>query len=115
MRLIFISAILLAASGCSLLEPWVYRLPIVQGNLIDQEQVDKLQPGMTPKQVLYVLGTPQTLDPFKQAIWRYDYHFISAKREESHKTLVVYFENGHLARLEGDFDFSHFVREEPRG
>ncbi|RMH33418.1 MAG: outer membrane protein assembly factor BamE [Gammaproteobacteria bacterium] len=102
MRIILIS-MALALAGCQLIDPLVYRLTISQGNLIDQEQVDKLSPGMTKEQVRFVLGTPQTQDPFKHDVWNYDFHFINARGQKDTDKLRVYFANNKLVRIEGDF------------
>ena len=53
-----LTAVLLL-SACSSLEfPGVYKLTIQQGNIVSQEMVDRLKPGMTRSQVQFVLGNP---------------------------------------------------------
>ena len=47
-------ALLLSISGCF---PWLYRIEVQQGNVIDQEQLDKLESGMNHDQVIFLLGT----------------------------------------------------------
>ena len=42
--------------------PGVHRFPIQQGNIVTQDMIDQLQPGMTRAQVRYVLGTPMIAD-----------------------------------------------------
>jgi outer membrane protein assembly factor BamE len=51
--------IVLAASllsACNILAP--YRAEVQQGNVVTQEMIAKLQPGMTRSQVRFALGTP---------------------------------------------------------
>ena len=57
----------LAASGC------VYRMDIQQGNLLDREQVDQVEVGMTRSQVRFLLGTPMVIDSFNADRWDYVY------------------------------------------
>ncbi|MGH8664824.1 MAG: outer membrane protein assembly factor BamE, partial [Burkholderiales bacterium] len=43
-----------------------YRMDIQQGNVVTQEMVAKLKPGMTRQQVRFVMGTPPIADAFHQ-------------------------------------------------
>jgi outer membrane protein assembly factor BamE len=89
----------LATAGCS-----VFRLATVQGNVLEQKQVDQLQTGMTPDQVRYLLGTPLLQDSFNPDHWDYVYYYRSPKSQTQQRTLSLYFENGHLARIVGQDD-----------
>jgi outer membrane protein assembly factor BamE (lipoprotein component of BamABCDE complex) len=53
--------------------PGVYRATIQQGNVITQEMVDRLQPGMTPSQVRFILGEPILGNTFRDERWDYVY------------------------------------------
>ena len=65
-------AAVLILSACSTLEfPGVYKLTIQQGNIVSQEMVDRLKPGMTRSQVQFVLGNPVLADSFEQDRWNY--------------------------------------------
>ena len=55
--------------------PLVYRMDIQQGNMVDQEMLDRLKPGMTKKDVKFILGTPLLIDPFHADRWDYVYSF----------------------------------------
>jgi outer membrane protein assembly factor BamE len=101
--------LLLAAllTGCSLGElrnPFsVYRIDIPQGNIVNQEMVDQLQPGMNKRQVRFVMGTPLILDTFEPDRWDYLRSLEtrrSKKRTQEHVSL--FFENDRLVRIEGD-------------
>jgi outer membrane protein assembly factor BamE len=46
----------LLGTGC------VYRMDIQQGNLLDAEQIDQVEVGMTRSQVRFLLGTPMVID-----------------------------------------------------
>jgi hypothetical protein len=47
----------LATMGCA-----VHKIDIQQGNVVTQEMIDRLKPGMTKRQVAFVLGTPPVVD-----------------------------------------------------
>jgi outer membrane protein assembly factor BamE len=51
----------------------VYRLDIQQGNLVTQEQVAKVKPGMSRLDVRNLLGTPLLQDAFNANRWDYLY------------------------------------------
>ena len=41
-------------SGCTF--PGVYKLNVQQGNIVTQDMLDQLEPGMTERQVIYLMG-----------------------------------------------------------
>lgn len=86
---------------CLALGACVFRLPTVQGNVIEQKQVDQLEIGMTPDQVRFLLGTPLVQGSFDPNRWDYVYYFRSSRGEETQRSLNLYFENDKLARIVG--------------
>ena len=60
-------------SGCHFSFPKVANVPVQQGNVITQEMVDRLKPGMTRRQVAFVMGEPVVRDPFNPDRWDYVY------------------------------------------
>ena len=86
--------------------PGVYRLNIPQGNIITQEMIDQLRPGLTKRQVNFILGTPLIKDTFDQDRWDYIYSYQQGGGERIQETLTVYFENNQLTRFAGDFEQS---------
>lgn len=90
----------LLVSGCGLL----YRQPIFQGNLLEKTAIDQLQAGMDRQQVMVLLGTPSIRDPFHHDRWDY----VASQRigrtgAPEVKTMTLWFENGQLARWEGEY------------
>lgn len=83
--------------------PGVYKISIVQGNVITQEMVDQLRPGMTKRQVMFVMGSPLVRDPFHQDRWDYVYNFEPGGGTRGGERLTVYFIDDLLVRFEGDF------------
>lgn len=74
-----------------LLEP--YRVDVVQGNVVTQEVMAQIQPGLGRMQVREILGTPLLADPFHQDRW--DYVFtIRRQGVPDQKRLVTVFFKG---------------------
>ena len=88
-----------AIAGCGL----VYTPDVQQGNLLDKKNVDQLQPGMTKRQVLVLLGTPSVISPFDQDRWDYVSTFSHRGKAMTKRTLTLTFNNDTLVRTEGDF------------
>lgn len=98
------SALLSSCGGVtSFAFPGVYRINIPQGNIITQEMVDQLRPGLTKRQVNFILGTPMLKDTFNQDRWDYVYSFQAGGGERLQERLTVYFENNELTHFTGDF------------
>ena len=79
-----------------------YRIPIQQGNVLEQERVNQLQPGMAKRQVRYLMGTPMLVDPFHQDRWDYLYRLRPPRGEVEERRVSLFFENDQLVRIEGD-------------
>ncbi len=82
---------------------FIYHQPVQQGSVLEQKDIDLLQPGMTKRQVSLVIGTPAVISPFKQDRWDYVFTFRNKDDDVERKNFTVYFENGALARTEGDY------------
>ena len=81
--------------------PGVYRIDIQQGNVIEQEMLDKLQPGMAKDQIHFIMGTPTIVDPFRNDRWEYIYTFSKGGNRRQQRHITIYFEEDKLAYLEG--------------
>jgi len=99
--------ILIAIAGCgqmpevpTMVSP--YRIDIQQGNVVTQEMVDKLKPGMTRSQVRFALGSPLIVDPFRTDRWDYVYTYQKQGRKVEHRRIIVIFQDDKLLRVEGD-------------
>lgn len=116
MRLALISLIIcsLFATGCSWVKfPGVRKVEIQQGNIVDQEMIDKLRPGMTQSQVQFVLGTPLVVDTFNKKRWDYFYSRTTSAGAETEELVTIYFDDeGNLKRMTGDYLPSSAIAEE---
>ncbi|HEX8962951.1 MAG TPA: outer membrane protein assembly factor BamE [Rhodocyclaceae bacterium] len=86
------------------ISPWLhpYRIDVRQGNLVTQDMVAQLKPGLTKDQVRYVLGTPMLTDLFHADRWDYVYRLQKGDGEVQQRRLAVFFQDGKLVRLGGD-------------
>ena len=92
-----ILASLAVSSGC------VYRLNIAQGNLIEQEDLDQVEVGMTRNQVRFLLGTPMIDDPFHKDRWDYVYFLKIGREDATFKRWVsVVFEDNVVSEIRKD-------------
>lgn len=101
-KLLLTIVTVLFLSGCTQF-PGVYKLDIPQGNVIDQEMVDKLQPGMTPNQVQFIMGTPIIEDTFNANRWDYIYTMKKPDQTPTQSRVSLFFANGTLSNIKGDY------------
>ncbi len=97
---------LLVFTACSIPRlqfPGVYKIDIQQGNIITQEMIDQLRPGMTKRQVTFVMGTPLIRDPFDQDRWDYVYNYQPGGGVRGQERVTMFFENDLLTHFTGDF------------
>ncbi|MBI3574892.1 MAG: outer membrane protein assembly factor BamE [Gammaproteobacteria bacterium] len=81
----------------------VHKLDIQQGNVVTQEMVDRLKPGMTRAQVRFVLGTPPVTDAFHRDRWDYFYSFkVGAEGVAETRRLTLTFQDDVLRSVQGD-------------
>jgi len=77
-----------------------YRIDIVQGNAITQEQAALVKPGLNRQQVREVLGTPLIADPFHANRWDYIFTLRRPGAELQRRSVVVTFENDVVKSIE---------------
>lgn len=81
-----------------------YRIDVQQGNVLTQEMVSQLRPGLTRDQVRFVLGTPLLVDMFHADRWDYVYSLQKGRSNEiERRRFTVFFDaDGKLYRVAGD-------------
>jgi len=92
--LLFISLSLLSA--CDYI---VYKPDVTQGNLLSEEIVAKIEPGMTKEQVVYILGPAMLIDTFHQNRWDYLYDNKPTRGEHTRYHLVIFFEDNKVREI----------------
>ena len=111
MKYIYVAFMAFSVGGCSLSQlklpelkiPRVYKLSVQQGNVITQEMVDRLKPGMTRNQVEFVMGKPVLGDPFNDNQWVYIYTLEVPDYFNQVFKMVLAFEDDTLATISGDY------------
>ncbi len=104
MRILLIALAITCITACSAIGfPGVYRIDVEQGNIVTQEKADQLQPGMSRRQVRFILGTPLVEDSFNRDRWDYIYTRRNGLEVLADESLTVFFEGDSLSRVEGDY------------
>lgn len=95
-------------SGCARLKNFSlkpYKINIQQGNYLEDEDVDMVEPGMTRSQVRFLLGTPMVADIFNKNRWDYVYYLkIGRSGDVYRRHFIVYFEGDEAVRIEKILD-----------
>ena len=114
--LILMIASLCLLSGCGISNikiPKLYKVAIQQGNVVTQDMVDKLKPGMTRRQVAFVMGEPVIQDPFDDTKWVYLYSIDVPGVFSQESRLILFFdENDLLTVISGDYAPSDATAEQ---
>jgi outer membrane protein assembly factor BamE len=103
-RITVVLLLVAALSACSTFRfPGVHRITIQQGNVVTQQMVDRLKPGMTKSQVKFVLGNAVIDDQLEAGRWDYVYSIQLPSGGVIRKVLSVYFVEERLSHFIGDF------------
>ncbi len=114
-QLASITFMLFALSACSTPElpslsslpgptdlPFIHKLDVQQGNVVDQEMLARLQPRMDKKKVQFIMGTPVIHDTFNAHRWDYLYTFTPGGGETERRLITLVFDGDELDHIEGD-------------
>jgi outer membrane protein assembly factor BamE len=110
-RLVWVMALALTLGACAsgsgpassvgaTLRP--YKVDILQGNVLTQEQVQSLQVGMAREQVRDILGTPLLTSVFHANRWDYVFTLKSQGQANQRRQFSVWFKDNRLERFSGD-------------
>ena len=86
--------IILSISSCSSYS--FYNVPVTQGNIFEQEDIEKLEVGQSKEQVQFILGSPMIKDPFHSNRWDYLSLVTVGDEKIVEKKLVVIFDDENL-------------------
>jgi len=90
---------LLLLQACSF--PGVFKINVQQGNIITPEMLETLKPGMTKKQVYFVLGKPVIDNVFNPDLENYVYTYQRAGGEIENQIIKVHYQAGIYQNYEG--------------
>jgi outer membrane protein assembly factor BamE len=105
--------LLLSLVGCSFHMPRiglprVHRVTIQQGNVITQTMIDKLKPGMTRRQVTFIMGETVLKNSFNPDRWDYIYSVQIPNVGITKRRATLYFDGDLLAFFTGDYAPTEF-------
>lgn len=105
-RIIVAGLSLVVLGACSSVPRIVseYRIDVQQGNVLTQDMVAQLRPGLTREQVRFILGSPILIDMFHADRWDYLYRLQKGRTNEVEtRRFTVFFDGeGKLYRVAGD-------------
>tara|TARA_B100001057_G_C22809218_1_gene934720 strand:+ start:283 stop:594 length:312 start_codon:yes stop_codon:yes gene_type:complete len=90
---VIISLILFSCSSTDL-----YRVTITQGTVFTQEDLDKLEVGMTKDQVSFVLGQPSFENFFEKNVWNYLYKISTGNEIDLERKVKIIFDDSGLMK-----------------
>lgn len=95
LKIIFVSLLsIFFLSQCSNLRfPGVYKIDVRQGNIVTQDLLDTLKPGMSANQIKFILGAPLIEDTFNENRWDYYYSLKTGATGETKQSQVTIFFN----------------------
>ena len=71
LKAFLICIVFLTLVSCASMSP--YKVPVLQGNLFEEKDIEKLSEGLSKEQVQFILGTALLKDPFHSNRWDYYY------------------------------------------
>lgn len=95
-KILFILSIALILSGCL----HFYRPTVTQGNLLNDEAIAQLKPGMNTDQVLYLMGTPILTNTFEPERWDYVYTYRKGGHPRQQRHITLFFIGGILRDIQ---------------
>ena len=93
-KTLFITIFIISTSSCSSLSP--YKVPIVQGNIWEEDDIKKIKVGLTKDQVEFIFGTAVVKDPFRDYRWDYFNSVQIGEKLIQENKLTIYFDNNGL-------------------
>ena len=105
-----IASLCLTVCSCSRL---VHKIDVQQGNVITQDEVNLLEPGMTRRQVQFIMGSPMIADVFHQDRWDYIYVMWPGYGEPTGVRITLFFDDDLLTGTSGTIDPDEAGREAP--
>jgi len=92
----FILTVIISISSCSSLSP--YKVPVLQGNIFEDEDIEKLSEGLTKNQVQFIFGTALIQDPFRDSRWDYFNSVTVGNEIITENKLTIFFDEDGLVQ-----------------
>ena len=92
-NLLFVFFITLFVSSCSSLNLSPYKVPILQGNIFEEKDIEKISKGLTREQVKFIFGTALIQDPFRKSRWDYINSVTIGEKVVTENRLTIFFDD----------------------
>ena len=92
-----IASVVIFLNGCTIHIP-----DVQQGNVLEPEVLAQLHPGLSKKQVKFLMGTPIIRDAFHPDRWDYVYLFASQEKKTIRQRVTIFFDHDAISRIETD-------------
>jgi outer membrane protein assembly factor BamE len=103
----------MSCAGCSFHWPRVAHVPVQQGNVLTQDMINKLKPGLTRRQVEFVMGAPVLRNPYDVDRWDYVNSYQIGDRSFQKVHVSVFFDGDTLSSVSGDLTPQNTADESP--
>ena len=90
-QILFSFLIMAMIVSCSSLSP--YNVQILQGNILEEKDIEKLSEGLTRDQVQFIFGTALIKDPFHADRWDYYYSVQVGDQKLNENKLSIFFDS----------------------
>ena len=89
-------------SGSDMAPGWMspHRIDVQQGNVVTQEQLERVKPGMNRLQVRDILGSPLLIDAFHADRWDYVFTLSQAGKPLQRRNVALSFDGDVLKNID---------------
>lgn len=95
LNILALFTLILSLSAC------IHKVTIEQGNVITQDMINQLHPGMTSDQVQFIMGHPVLVETFEANRADYVYTLQTNGILTSKKRITLLFKDGRLTSIDG--------------
>ncbi|MFN2333255.1 MAG: outer membrane protein assembly factor BamE [Wenzhouxiangellaceae bacterium] len=99
LRFAFMLMVIAPLIGCNV----VHKQNVQQGNVLEPDDMEQLEIGMTKRQVMVLLGSPAIQSPFHSDRWDYINSFARRGGKAEQRTLTVEFQNDQVSDFHGNY------------
>ena len=88
--------------------PGLYKIDIQQGNVLEQDMINKLRPGMSMDKVKFIMGSPVIIDPFHNDRGEYIFSYQKGGGVREQRHITLHFDDDEkLSHITGDIEVSN--------
>ena len=96
LKTFFSCFVFLAFASCASFTP--YKVPILQGNIFEEDDIEKLTQGLSKEQVQFIFGTALIQDPFRNSRWDYFNSVTIGNEIITENKLTIFFDEAGLVK-----------------